>query len=72
MGKYLERDQYKAGTSRATFASANAEVFRLISNLNGLRERYKRDEANRKDAIDRGCGGRGTRELRTNLIGVWG
>ena len=72
MGKYLERDQYKAGTSRATFASANAEVFRLISNLNGLRERYKRGEANRKDAIDRGCGRRGTGELRTTLIGVWG
>ena len=38
MGKDLERDQYKTGKDRSAFTSADDEVYRLASDLDGVRE----------------------------------
>ena len=70
LGNDLERDQDEAGTAGVAFTSAKSKVCRLASNLDGVREWYKRDEADRKDSIKRERG-RGTRGLRKILIGGW-
>ena len=41
LGKELERDQDEVGTSGAAFASSEAEVFRIASKIEGVRERSK-------------------------------
>ena len=41
LGKELERDQDEVGTSGAAFAFSQAEVFRIASKIEGVRERSK-------------------------------
>ena len=41
LGKELERDKDEVGTSGAAFASSEAEVFRIASKIEGVRERSK-------------------------------
>ena len=41
LGKELERDQDEVGTARAALVSSEAEVCRIASNIEGVRERSK-------------------------------
>ena len=49
----MERYQDEVWTARVDFASAKAEVGRLVSDLDRIKEQSKEAEANQKDAVDR-------------------
>ena len=59
MEKDLEREHDEARTDRAAFVSAKANVCRLSSEIDGVRERSEGSEFDWKDAVDRGLGGKG-------------
>ena len=53
MEKYLEREQDEAGTDGDTFSSAKAKVYRIASDIDGVRKRSKGAKDNQKDAVKR-------------------
>ena len=53
MGKELERSRGEAETVGAALASAKAEVHRIASELDGVRERSKGSETNQRASMDR-------------------
>ena len=48
----MERSWYQVVTDRAIFSSANAKVHRISSNIDGVRERSKGYNTNKRDAVD--------------------
>ena len=59
MGKDMDRERDKVGTSDADFASVKAKLCRLASKLEESRERPKGDGDYWKDTLDRGHVGEG-------------
>ena len=69
LGKELKRDQDEAVKDGSAFTSDKAEICRLASDIDGVRERSKETRLiTRKPSIERGIWTRGTRNI---LIKGW-
>ena len=53
MGKYMEREQEKAGADGDAFTSSKANVCRFVYDIDGVRVWSKGPKTNQKDAINR-------------------